>query len=167
MHYLYLMRRALAVYVLLLDFFVLLIGIMYFILNLRDPQAVEWGFMLSGPLLILCPVCSFFYFLGMRNTSVPAPTEPLKGILDAVPDESPSQSYALATKAYGIVSCVFSGWLLIACIRLLYTYYQGGYMDSLSIQKPDITIIPVVLLFNAICQPLYVWKTFRNVKLKK
>jgi hypothetical protein len=35
------------------------------------------------------------------------------------------------------------------------------------VEDQKFSMILVVFLFNAICQPLYVWRTFRNVTIKK
>ncbi|MFI5150751.1 MAG: hypothetical protein ACHQRM_13530 [Bacteroidia bacterium] len=163
------MRRALAVFIILLNLFVMLIGVMYIAANFLVKQDLNaWMYCGAGPLLLLCPVSSFLFLVQTRNTVRP----PAKGLLpkildDLTPEESKIHSLSNSAKAAGIFTGAGSIWLMVFCCYLLWRFYTNGRMDAQSFKKADMTIIPVVLLFNAICQPLYVWKTFRNVKIKK
>jgi hypothetical protein len=163
------MNRSLAIYLLILDFFVFLIGAAG-IYALRDSSAImRTNSMILFGAVFLCPLCSVLYIFSTRN-SFPSPErETDTAIIDDLPsgEEARFQPVSDTVKIIGILSFLLSFGLFIEICYGIYAVYEH-YLPALRFRSNSgLSIVFVVFLFNALCQPWYVFRTFNNVNLKK
>ncbi len=163
------MNRSLAIYLLVLDFFVLLIGVAA-VYALRESTSI-WGThsLVLFAAVFLCPFCSVFYIFSTRN-SFPSPEREINtGIIDDLPsaEEIKFQKVSDTVKVIGIVTFLLSLGLFIEICYGIYAVYANGISGIRFRSNSGLSVVFVVFLFNALCQPWYVWRTFNNVKMKK
>jgi len=163
------MNRSLAIYLLILDFFVFLIGAAA-IFSLRE-SASTWKMhstVLFGA-VFLCPLCSVFYVFSTRN-SFPSPEhETNTAIIDDLPsdEEIRFQPVSDTVKAVGILTLLLSLGLFVEICYGIYAVYANYFPLFHLRSNSGLSIVFVVFLFNALCQPWYVWRTFNNVTSKR
>jgi|GEM_PF-2585773 hypothetical protein len=159
------MTRALSFYILLLDFFMLIIAIMSFFMLLNHKPITGEGDKLLVGSMFLNSIFSVIYILYTRNTVSGIEYQRDQRVIDdLLPDDK------VAPITGGIKFCgVIAGALSAFILGTLVLPFAFTYTD----QEPRVhfesnaSIILVVIIFNAICQPWYVWKTFNNVKSEK
>jgi hypothetical protein len=163
------MNRSLAIYLLILDFFVFLIGAaaIYSLHETGSPWKPH-SMVLFGA-VFLCPLCSVLYVFSTRH-SFPSPEhETNTAIIDDLPsaEEIRFQPFSDTVKAIGIVTMLLSLGLFIEICYGIYAIY-ANYFPLLHLRSNSgLSIVFVVFLFNALCQPWYIWRTFNNVKSKR
>jgi membrane protein implicated in regulation of membrane protease activity len=163
------MNRSLAIYLLILDFFVFLIGAAA-IYALRD-SGVMWktNSLVLFAAVFLCPLCSVLYIFSTRN-SFPSPErETNTSIIDDLPsaEEIRFQPVSDTVKVLGVLAFLLSLGLFLEICYGIYAVYANYYPSLRSRSNSGLSVVFVVFLFNALCQPWYVWRTFNNVKMKK
>jgi hypothetical protein len=160
------MNRQLGMYILLLNFFLFLIGGLWvYSLNLK----INW---LSAPSVLdvaikfLCPIVStLFVLLTLKSIPSPIPDEE-NCMIDDLP---PAEHFLLrpisgGVKLLGVIASLLSIYFLLEFCYSLYILSNLNLFGATNNPIQRLSIFFVVYLFNAICQPWYVWRTFRNVK---
>jgi hypothetical protein len=161
------MNRPLALYLLILDFFLLLIaGAEAYLLR---SQTILWrtDFLFAVSAIFVCPVCSVIYIFQTRK-SFPSPEpETSTQVIDDLPSDEVSRSSPIPNwvRALGLL-CSFLAIAIFAetCYGLLQLYQSNALLLQFRTNS-SLSVVFVVLLFNALCQPWYVWRTFLNVKM--
>jgi hypothetical protein len=163
------MNRPLALYLLILDFFLFLIAGAETYLLRHQSVLMRFDFLFALCALFACPVCSLIYIFYTRNSRpLPHPEEG-GGVIDEV--SSPEATHGIplrnSIKACGVIASLLAVSVLGETCYGLFRLFQ---QDLLLVQfrtNSSLSVLLVVFLFNALCQPWYVWRTFLNVNTPK
>jgi hypothetical protein len=162
------MNRSLALYLLLLNFFLLLIaGAEVYLLR---HQAILWrpDFFFALSALFVCPVCSTIYIFHSAKSQPVPDREDRETVIDEMLSRESTDGTPIPNgiKACGIVAAVLAVTIFGELTYGLFKLYELDLLLSQFRTNPSLSVVLVVLLFNALCQPWYVWRTFLNVNLK-
>ncbi len=159
------MNRPLALYLLILDFFLVLIGGSELVVLQGQARLWRFDFMAALGSMFGCAACSVCYILSTRN-SVPSP-EPDTDlhVIDDFAGQAENRFQPIADwiKACGVVASVLALFVFLETIYGLLLLYREDLLGAELKMNSSLTVVFVVLFFNAFCQPWYVWRTFLNV----
>jgi hypothetical protein len=164
-----LMNRSLALYLLILDFFLFLIAGAETYLLRHQAVLMRFDFLFALGALFVCPACSIIYVFYTRNSRpLPDPEEGEK-VIDEILSHEATHGTPLSNsvKACGVVASLLA---LSVLAETGYGLFRLFREDLLLIQfrtNSSLSVVLVVFLFNAFCQPWYVWRTFLNVNTPK
>jgi hypothetical protein len=159
------MNRPLALYLLILNFFLILIGGSE--LALVHNRDVIWrvDFLLALGAMFVCAIASVLYIYHTRNSFSSPEPESIENVIDDLPRSEQPRFIPLPDwiKVCGVVASLLAILVFGETAYGLYILYKEGLLGAEFRSNSSLGVVFAVLLFNALCQPWYVWRTFLNV----